>query len=86
MVTHPVTNIQMLLNFKKEIVESVLKAHQKMVEEDKNRTNPMYRSREWNRNERELEKSKKKFNWWNSEKSKIKYKSVLFVTLTQMKE
>ena len=27
-------------------------------------------------------KSKKKFNWWNTENSKIQYKSVLFVTPT----
>ena len=42
----------------------MLRAHQKMVEEDKNGSNPMYRSKEWNHKEGESEKSKKKFNWW----------------------
>ena len=44
----------------------------------------MYRSREWNAEDRQISnsKKKKKLNWWNSEKSKTHYKSVLFVTST----
>ena len=68
--------------FRKEILDSGLKAFQKMKEDDKNNVKPMYRSRDWNAEERQLSKAKKKFNWWNTEKSKIQYKSVLFVTPT----
>ena len=42
----------------------------------------MFRSRDWNAEERQKSKLNKKFNWWNSSKSKIQYKSVLFVTPT----
>ena len=42
----------------------------------------MYRSREWNAEDRQISKSKKKIIWWNCEKSKTHYKSVLFVTST----
>ena len=42
----------------------------------------MYGSREWNHDERHSMKVKKKINWWNTERSKTQYKSVLFVTPT----
>ena len=47
-----------------------------MTDDDKNNVKPMYRSRDWNAEERQLSKSKKKFNWWNTTKSEIQYKSV----------
>ena len=53
-----------------------------MVEEDKSGTKPLYRSRDWNAKERQSQKLDKKRNWWNNSKSKIQYKSVLFVTPT----
>ena len=68
--------------FRREVTDSVLKAHKKMIEDDTTGVKPMYRSRDWNRNEREAAKSAKRFNWWNTAKSTIKYKSVLFVTPT----
>ena len=68
--------------FRREVTDSVLKAHVKMVEDDTNGVKPMYRSRDWNKNERDAAKSRKRFNWWNSEKSTIRYRSVLFVTRT----
>ena len=68
--------------FRTEILDSGMKAYQKMLEEDKNGTKPLYRSRNWNEEERQASKTKKKFNWWNTEKSKIQYKTVLFVTPT----
>ena len=40
----------------------------------------MYRSGDYNKKQRK--KSVKKKNWWNTEKSKIQYKNVLFVTPT----
>ena len=68
--------------FRKEVLDSGLKAFQKMTEEDKKGTKPMYRSRDWNFEDRQRTKSKKKMNWWNNENAKIQYKSVLFVTPT----
>ena len=68
--------------FRLEILDSGLKAFNKMVENDKNGIKPMYRNRNWNSEERQKSKSKKKFSWWNNEKSKIQYTSVLFVTPT----
>ena len=52
--------------FRQEIVDSALKAYEKMTEDDKNGTKPMYRNREWNSEERQKLKSKKKLNWWNT--------------------
>ena len=68
--------------FRKEILDSVLKAHKKMVEDDEKGIKPLYRSRHWNAEERKMLKSKKIKNWWNTANSKIQYKSVLFVTPT----
>ena len=42
----------------------------------------MYRSRNWNFEERQTLKSKKKLNWWNNTAAKVQYTSVLFVTPT----
>ena len=52
-----------------------------MVDEDRG-IQLMYGSREWNHDERHSMKVKKKINWWNAERSKTQYKSVLFVTPT----
>ena len=53
-----------------------------MVEKDKTGVKPLYRSREWNTEERKISKSNKKGNWWNNSKSQIQYSTVLFVTPT----
>ena len=53
-----------------------------MIEDDRKGIKPLYRSRDWNREEREIAKSNKKLTWWNNEKCKIQYTSVLFVTPT----
>ena len=68
--------------FRMEILKSILKAFDKMVEDDENDVKPLYRCKDWNAEERALLKAKKKFNWWNTDKSKIQFKSVLFVTPT----
>ena len=68
--------------FRTEILDSSLKAFQKMIEDDKNDVKPMYRSRDWNSDERQILKSKKKLNWWNNPNSNVHYKSLLFVTPT----
>ena len=53
--------------FRTEISDSILKAHQKIVEDDLKGIKPMYRSADWNKEARQMAKSKKKFNWWNNE-------------------
>ena len=68
--------------FRLEILDSALKAFQKMVENDKTGLKPLYRHRNWNSEDRKRSKLNKKFNWWNNEKSEIQYSSVLFVTPT----
>ena len=44
--------------YRTEIVDSALKGYEKMLLEDKNGTKPMYRSREWNKEERSQKKEK----------------------------
>ena len=68
--------------FRREILDSTMKAFDKMVSEDTNNVKPLYRSKSWNSEARSMSKLVKKRNWWNSEKSCIQYKSVLFVTPT----
>ena len=68
--------------FRKEILNSILKAYKVMVKEDKNGTKPLYRSRDWNSEERSIQKADRKLNWWNHARSKVQYKTVLFVTPT----
>ena len=50
--------------------------------DDQTGTKPMFRSRSWNFEERSRKKLEKRHNWWNSKNSKVKYKSVIFVTPT----
>ena len=68
--------------FRSEILDSILKAFDNMVEDDKQNIKPLYRSKDWNAEERSVMKSKTKLNWWNTDKSKTKYTSVMFVTPT----
>ena len=68
--------------FRKEILDSTLKAFEKMVSDDKNGVKPLYRSKMWNYEARQKAKLDKKYNWWNSTKSNIQYKAVMFVTPT----
>ena len=68
--------------FRAEILDSAMKAFNKMIDDDKNNKKPLYRSRTWNFEERKILKLNKKQNWWNSDKSEVCYKSVLFVPPT----
>ena len=45
--------------FRKEVLDSSLKAFQKMVKDDQDGIKPLYRSREWNSEARQILKSKK---------------------------
>ena len=49
--------------FRIEIVNSTMNAFEKILEEDKNETKPLYRSRLWNHEERIKSKDLKKQNW-----------------------
>ena len=64
------------------MLDSALNAFDRMIEDDLNGVKPLFRSKEWNYEDRQKAKLDKKRNWWNSDRSKIKYTSVLFVTPT----
>ena len=68
--------------FRKEVLDSALKAFQKMVLDDKDGVKPLFRSRDWNAEERKNLKKDKKFNRWNNKNSEIQYTTVMFVTPT----
>ena len=76
------------LKYRKEILDSALNGFEKMLIEDRNGTKPLFRNRNWNLNERNDLKNRKKTNWFNNHKKKLEnkseivYKSVLFVPPT----
>ena len=79
--------------YRAEILDSAFKAFEKMLEDDRKNVKPLFRSRDWNKAEREATKRNKKIHWYRNEESKIQYKSILFVPPTpggvlakQMKE
>ena len=70
-------------NWRVQILDSALKAFDKMVEQDQKGIKPLYRNRSWNLESRKLEKYDKVNNWYKgNKKSEIKYKSILFVPPT----
>ena len=71
------------IKYRTEILESALQAYEKMIEADKAGTRPLFRDRNWNREQRNQKKMDRKINWYTSEKNEIKYKSVLFVPVTK---
>jgi hypothetical protein len=70
--------------YRTEILDSALTAFEKMVKEDKAGTKPLFRDRNWNKEERDNMKMNRKVNWYKgSEKNETEYKSVLFVPVTK---
>ena len=70
------------INYRIQILNSALNAFEKMLEEDKNGTKPLYRNRDWNRENRLKSKEDKRNNWYKTlTKSEI-YKTILFVPPT----
>ena len=67
--------------YRREIVDSAMKAFKNMLEDDKSGKKPLYRSRTWNNEDRIIAKEKKKQNWWKTNQ-KTNFKSVLFVPPT----
>ena len=69
--------------YRTEILESALVAYDKMVEADKDETKPLFRDRNWNREQRNDEKINRKVNWYKSGGNGIENKSILFVPVTK---
>ena len=67
--------------YRMEIVNSAMKAFKSMLEDNEIGKKPLYRSRNWNREERAISKEHKKQNWWKNN-PKSNFKSVLFVPPT----
>ena len=67
--------------FRVEILDSAIKAFEKMVEADKKGVKPLFRERLWNFEERMKAKQSKKSNWYKNDRN-IEYTSVLFVPPT----
>jgi hypothetical protein len=66
-----------------QILDSALKAFDKMVDQDQKGIKPLYRNRCWNLENRVLEKNNKVKNWYKgNNKSEVEYKSILFVPPT----
>ena len=52
--------------FRTEVLDSIMKGFEKIKENDKMGIRPIYRSRDWNKEERQLSKFNKKCNWLNT--------------------
>ena len=72
-------------DYRAQILKSAMNAFDKMLEEDRNGTKPLYRNREWNRENRINDKENKRINWYKNCKDKETektYTSILFVPPT----
>ena len=66
--------------FRKQITHSALNKYKQIVEKDKTGESPMYRNKDWKRNERIKKKQQSKTKWFK--KGKTKYMSTIFVPAT----
>ena len=66
--------------FRKEILKAGIAGYNKILEQDKEGTKPLYRSKDWRRSARRMAKKDKKRNWLGS------YKSCIFVPPTPNSE
>ena len=69
--------------FRTEILDSALLAYEKILSADKAGTRPIYRDRDWNKEERDIKKNNRKVNWYKTGNKEMEYKSVLFVPITK---
>ena len=69
--------------YRTEILDSALIAYEKIISDDKAGIKSIYRSRDYNREEREKNKSTRKLNWYKTGTNDIEYKTVLFVPVTK---
>jgi hypothetical protein len=58
-----------------------LLAFEKMVDDDKASIKPLFRDREWKKEERSKNKKERKVNWYKT--GEKKYKSILFAPVTK---
>ena len=68
--------------FREQIAKSGLKAYEEIKEKDRKGEVPMYRTKKWNRNERQQQKREKKKSWYK----KGGYDTVVFVPPTPKSE
>ena len=72
------------VKYRTEILDSAWKAFEQMLKEDKEGTKPLFRNKEWNKEERSKIKKEQKVNWYKGcGKKEIEYKTVLFVPVTK---
>ena len=69
--------------YRTEILDSALAAFDKMVNDHKAGIKPLFRDRNWNKEERDKKKKERRVNWYKSVPNKVEYKSVLFVPVTR---
>jgi hypothetical protein len=71
------------VEYRKNILKSALNAFDQMCKDDQSGIKPLYRDREWNKEERNHQKQSRKVNWYKGSEENIEYKSVLFVPVTK---
>ena len=64
--------------FRYQVLSSGLKAYERIIKDNDSGERPMYRTKEWQKEERENQKKRKSKEWYN----KGGYKSVIFVPAT----
>ena len=69
--------------YRTEILNSTLVAFDQILSDDSKGVKPLFRSRSWNREERNKEKGERKTKWYKSGLKGIEYTSVLFVPVTK---
>ena len=69
--------------YRTEILDSALIAYEKIISEDRAGIKPLYRSRDFNKEERDKNKISRKLNWYKNSSNDIEYKTVLFVPVTK---
>ena len=65
------------------ILNSAFNAFDKLLKDNESGVTPLFRNREWNKEQRVKLKQDRKLNWYKNSKSKIDYQSVLFVPVTK---
>ena len=66
-----------------EILDSTWKAFKDIIKDDLEGIKPLFRNRNWNREERLKFKENNKLIWYKNPKAKIEYKTVMVVPVTK---
>ena len=69
-----------------DIIHGALSAYQCRLRQDREGTRPLYRSREYKRNEREQQKILKRETWYQKGRQGLKPETVIFITATPESE